>query len=147
MIAERNYKKLEKQQEILLRRSNYVLEKKNRMRFLKLDLKWSIECQFCYCLHLNCTVKEERRQCCNFGEMINNPDKSKFCLKPLSDKYWKLLLDNSNHFKTNDILYNNKFRLSFTGNLIFVLIIIIFICINFYYFCIIYSCENLWIIR
>ncbi len=83
MIAERNYKKLEKQQEILLWRSNYVLEKKKRMRFLKLDLKWSIECPFCYCLHLNCTVKEERRQCCNFGEMINNPDKSKFCLKPI----------------------------------------------------------------
>ena len=28
LIAERNYKKLQKQQEILLRRSNYVLDKK-----------------------------------------------------------------------------------------------------------------------
>ena len=116
LIAERNYNKLQKQEQVLLKRSNYVLEKKSRMRFINLNLSWNIECQFCYCLHLNCSVKEERRQCCNFGEMIHNVDKSKYCLKPLSDKWWKLLIDNSTHFITNDILYNNKFRLSFSGN-------------------------------
>jgi len=45
--------------------------------------------------------KEERRQCCNFGEMIHNVDKSKYCLKPLNDKWWKLLIDNSTHFITS----------------------------------------------
>ena len=59
------------------------------MWFINLNLSWSIECQLCYCLHLNFSVKEERRQCCNFGEMINNADESKYCLKPLSDKWWK----------------------------------------------------------
>jgi len=29
---------------------------------------------------------------------------------------YQLLIDNSTHFITNDILYNNKFRLSFSGN-------------------------------
>ena len=70
LIAERNYNKLQKQQQVLLKGSNYVLERKPRMRFINLNLSWNIECQFCYCLHLNCSVKEERRQCCNFGEML-----------------------------------------------------------------------------
>ena len=39
LIAERNYKKIEKQQEILLRRSNYVLEKKKENAIFKIRFK------------------------------------------------------------------------------------------------------------
>ena len=33
-------------------------------------------------------------------------------------EYLKVLLDNVNHLKTNDIYYNNNFRMSYTGTFI-----------------------------
>ena len=111
----RNIKKIEKQVEILTNRTNIVKERSKKMKFVSLDLKWSFECKYCFCLHLNCTVKEERKQCCSGGKMVIDANKEKFRLKPFSMEYLQVLLDNVNHLKTNDIYYNNKFRMSFTG--------------------------------
>jgi len=47
-----NYKKKEKQVETLTNRTKIVKERSNKMSFVSLDLKWSLECQFCFCLHL-----------------------------------------------------------------------------------------------
>jgi hypothetical protein len=112
----RNSKKIEKQLEILTNRINIVNGRSKKMKFVSLDLKWSFECKHCCCLHLNCTVKEERKQCCSDGKMVLDANKLKFRLKPFSMEYLQVLLDNVNHLKTNDIYYNNKFRMSFTGN-------------------------------
>jgi hypothetical protein len=47
--------------------------------------------------------------------MVIDANKEKFRLKPFSMEYLQVLLNNVNHLKTNDIYYNNKFRMSFTG--------------------------------
>ena len=47
--------------------------------------------------------------------MVLEANKLEFRLKPFSMEYLQVLLDNVNHLKTNDIYYNNKFRMSFTG--------------------------------
>lgn len=114
----RNFQKIEKQLETLTNRTNVVIERSKKMSFVSLDLKWSYECKYCFCLHLNCTVREERKQCCFNGKMVLDEDKQKFRLKPFSMEYLQVLLTNVNHLKTIDIHYNNKFRMSFTGNLI-----------------------------
>jgi len=140
----RNSKKIEKQLEILTNRINIVNGRSKKMKFVSLDLKWSFECKHCCCLHLNCTVKEERKQCCSDGKMVIDANKKKFRLKPFSMEYLQVLLDNVNHLKTNDIYYNNKFRMSFTGNYMKK----IYLCrCNFYcYFkCLFYSCKYTWI--
>ena len=116
LMQTRNIKKIEKQLVILTNRTNIVKERSKKMKFVSLDLKWSFECKHCGCLHLNCTVKEERKQCCSDGKMVIDANKKKFRLKPFSMEYLQVLLDNVNHLKTNDIYYNNKFRMSFTGN-------------------------------
>jgi len=102
----RNYKKILKQVETLTNRTNIVKERSKKMSFVSLDLKWIHECTFCKCLHLNCTVREERKQCCSNGKMVRDENKEKFRLKPFSMEFSKVLLDNVNHLKTND---NNNF--------------------------------------
>jgi hypothetical protein len=113
----RNNEKILKQVETLTNRTNIVKERSEKMSFISLDLKWSHECPFCFCLHLNCTVREERKQCCSNGKMVRDANKEKFRLKPFSMEYLQVLLDNGNHLKTNDIYYNNNFRMSYTGTL------------------------------
>ena len=65
------------------------------MSFVSLDSKWSHECPFCFCLHLYCTVREERKQCCSNGKMVRDANKEKFRLKPFSMEYLQVLLDNT----------------------------------------------------
>ena len=71
----RNYKKILKQVETLTNRTNIVKERSKKISFVSLDLKWIHECTFCKCLHLNCTVREERKQCCSNGKMLNDANK------------------------------------------------------------------------
>ena len=41
-----------------------------------------------FCLRLNCTVKEERKQYCSDGTMVHDLNKQKFRLSPFLMEYY-----------------------------------------------------------